>query len=73
MYALLGQSNVKMAVFWDGAPCSLALTMEAISTSETLANFYKTKRRSVRKTRRRENLKYHKQIRQLIHFYHFTV
>jgi hypothetical protein len=37
-----------MADFWVVAPCSLAmiaLLMEAVSTSETLVNFYRTTRR----------------------------
>jgi 16S rRNA C1402 (ribose-2'-O) methylase RsmI len=59
-----------MAVFWVVAPCSLvevyqrcdALMMEAARTSETLVNFYQTRRRynpedSHLHTRRRENLK----------------
>jgi hypothetical protein len=29
----------EITVFWDVAPCSQALMMEAASTSETLANF----------------------------------
>jgi hypothetical protein len=45
--------NVKMAVFWVAALCSLvevyqsliALMMEAARTSETLVNFYQTTRR----------------------------
>jgi hypothetical protein len=46
-----------MAVFWV-----VALMMEAARTSETLANFYQTKRRynpedSHLRTHRRENLK----------------
>jgi hypothetical protein len=51
---------MKMAVFWDVAPCSLvevyrrfrgpcsiirALMMEAATTSETLENFYQTTHR----------------------------
>jgi RNase adaptor protein for sRNA GlmZ degradation len=36
-----------MIVFWDVVLCSLAidLMMEAVSTSETLINFYQTTRR----------------------------
>jgi hypothetical protein len=42
----------------------IALTMEAVSTSETSANFYQTARRNIPEdsylhTRRRENLKSH--------------
>jgi hypothetical protein len=45
-----------MAVFWDVSPCSLieidqhfiiALMMEALSTSETLINFYQITRRNI--------------------------
>jgi hypothetical protein len=32
--------NLKIAVFWDAAPCSLM--MEAVSTSETSVDFYET-------------------------------
>jgi hypothetical protein len=58
---------MKMAVFWVIAPCNLvevliALMMEAVSISETSANFYQTTRRnnpedSHLDSRRRENLK----------------
>jgi hypothetical protein len=63
---------MKMAVFWDVAPCSLVevyrrlraitLTMEAASTSETSVNFYQTTLRNIPEdsdlhTRSRENLK----------------
>jgi hypothetical protein len=34
--------SMKMAVLWVIMPCSLALMMEAASTSETLVNFYQT-------------------------------
>jgi hypothetical protein len=50
---------MKMTVFWDVAPCSLVevyqrfggacfltLMMEAVSTSETLVNFYLTTQRN---------------------------
>jgi hypothetical protein len=47
---------MKMAIFWVVAPCSLlevyrrfrafALVMEAVNTSETSVNFYKTTRRN---------------------------
>jgi hypothetical protein len=45
---------MKMAVFWDVAPCTvvasvirvIALMMEAASTSETLVNLYQTTRRN---------------------------
>jgi hypothetical protein len=59
--------QLRMAVFWVVAPCSLvdlliALMMEAARTSGTLVNFYQTTRRynpedSHLHTRRRENLK----------------
>jgi hypothetical protein len=53
--------SIKMTVFWDVAPCSLAevyslfrgvfdeiaLMMEAVRTSETSANFYQTTRRNI--------------------------
>jgi hypothetical protein len=54
-------ANMKMAVFWVVAPCSvvevyrrfrdscckaIALMMEAVSTSETSVNFYHTTRRN---------------------------
>jgi hypothetical protein len=50
---------MKMAVFWFVAPCN-ALMMEAAKTSQTLVNFYQTKRRynpedSHLRTHRREN------------------
>jgi hypothetical protein len=65
-----------MTVFWDAAPCSLveidrslrrtliALMMEAVSTSETSVNFYKTTQRKIPEdshlhTRRHENLRSH--------------
>jgi hypothetical protein len=50
-------TGMKMAAFWDIAPCSLvdidrrfraiALMMEALSTSETSVNIYQTTRRNV--------------------------
>jgi hypothetical protein len=38
-----------MTVFWDAAPCSLAiaLMMEAARTSETSVNVYQTIRRNI--------------------------
>jgi hypothetical protein len=41
-------TNLKMALFWDVAPCSLviAVLMVAVSTSETSVNFYQTTRRN---------------------------
>jgi hypothetical protein len=42
-------ANMKMAGFWDAAPCSLvevALMMEAASTSETSVKFHQTTWRS---------------------------
>jgi hypothetical protein len=59
---------MKIAVFWVVAPCSLVEVspmMEAVSTSETLVNFYQTTRRyspedSNLHAHRRENLKSYK-------------
>jgi hypothetical protein len=62
------KTYLKMAVLWVAAPRSLdrtiALMMEAASTSEMSVNFYQTTRRnnpedSHLHTRRRENLKSH--------------
>jgi hypothetical protein len=45
-YKANGMQKYKLSVFWDAAPCSLAiaLMMEAASTSETSVNFYQTSR-----------------------------
>jgi hypothetical protein len=48
-------ASMKMTAFWDIEPCSLvevdrrfiALTMEAVNTSETSVNFYETTRRNI--------------------------
>jgi hypothetical protein len=63
-FQILTAASMKLAVFWDVAPFSLAvacrrfgliaLMMEAASTSETSVNFYQTTRRN---NHRRENLK----------------
>jgi hypothetical protein len=58
------QEEFKIAVFWDTAPCrAIALMMEAVNTSETSVNVYKTTRRNSPQDshlrRRHENLKYH--------------
>jgi hypothetical protein len=59
-FQVLAAAIMKMAVFWDVAPCSLvevyrrlrvvcdviALMMEAASSSETSVNFYQTARRN---------------------------
>jgi hypothetical protein len=59
-------TNIKIAVFWVVAPCSLVdvyvLMIEAARTSERLVNLYQTTRRynpedSHLRTHRRENLK----------------
>jgi hypothetical protein len=56
-FEVLAAANMKMAVFWIVAPCSLvevyrrfrgtynALMMEVARTSETLVNFYQITRR----------------------------
>jgi hypothetical protein len=56
----------KTTVFWDVAPCSLAIAMmmEAASPSETSVNFYQTTRSNIPEDsyvhiRRRENLNFH--------------
>jgi hypothetical protein len=64
-----------MAVFWDVPPCylvkrSIALMMEALSFSETSVNIYQTTRCNYPEdnhihTRRRENLKSHRDDRQI--------
>jgi hypothetical protein len=36
-----------LTVFWNVAPCSLALMMEAVNTSETSANFYESTRHKI--------------------------
>jgi hypothetical protein len=50
-FQVLTAASMKITVFWDVASCSLiAVMMEAVSTSETLINFYKTARCNVPKT-----------------------
>jgi hypothetical protein len=47
---ILTAASIKMAVFWEVAPCSLVevyLMMEAASTSETSVNFYQATRRNI--------------------------
>jgi hypothetical protein len=53
-YQVLMAASMKMAVFWDVAPCSLVetdrhfiLVMDAVRTSGTLVNFYETTRRII--------------------------
>jgi hypothetical protein len=38
---------MKITIFWDVAPCSLALMMEAISTYETSVNVYRSTWRNI--------------------------
>jgi hypothetical protein len=48
-FQVLTAATVKMAVFWNVAPRSLAiaLMMETESTAETLVNFYQITRRNI--------------------------
>jgi hypothetical protein len=46
-FYVLTAASTKMTVFWDAAPCSLVLKMEAVSTSERSINFYHTTRRNI--------------------------
>jgi hypothetical protein len=43
---VLKAASIKMTVFWDIAPCSLAV-MEAVRTSETSVSFYENTRFSI--------------------------
>jgi hypothetical protein len=64
-FQVLTAASMKIAVFWDVAPCSLvevyrrliALMMEAAtSISETSVNFYQSTRRNIIQSSSREHL-----------------